>query len=272
MQQPQWHEATADPPETEWATQIPLLKQEIARLESFLSDIENEEAEADQQIQSLTYALELTKSEAVRRRRSNNELQDAYKAAQTTNDNSHEQQAQSLEAELLNAKRDAANMVYEIKQLEFNIRRGRQYEAHRSYIYEDVMSPRSPASSPRISFGTPSLTSPGSRPSRLIGDVDALVRVRMDDDDDNEESAEHFGMCRLGVSAGGHIAIYSYASAEPLAHLDERVLSSEPMDQGDVEALRKALDSMVIRVDSEQYSLCGLREAVLSCKQLIERS
>ncbi|KAI0564456.1 hypothetical protein FGB62_25g158 [Gracilaria domingensis] len=272
MQQTVLHEATADPPETEWASQIPLLQQEIAKLKRFLSQLESEEAEADQQLQSLTYALELTKSEAVRRKRSNNELQTAYNNLQTVDGDALDEQVQALEAELLNAKRDAANLVYEIEQLEFQIRRYRESDANVAHTYSEVVSPRSPPmTSPRVSLGTPLLTSPGTRPSRLIGDVDALVRVKVDEEQ-TDGNMEHFAMCRLGVSAGGHIAIYSYANADAVARLDEQLLSSGHMVDGDVEALRKALDSVAIQAGSKQYSLCGLREAVLSCKQLIERS
>ncbi|PXF40263.1 hypothetical protein BWQ96_10025 [Gracilariopsis chorda] len=271
MEQTVWHEALADPPEASWATQIPLLREEVKKLTENMAELEKEEEEAEQQLHSLKYAVELTKSEVARRRRSNNELQSAYESEQPPQNNSSDKQVQSLEAELLNAKRDAANLVYEIERLEFRLKRAREIQTHDASAYRERVAPRSPTTSPRVSLSAGALTSPAPRPLRLIGDVDALVRVKADADKD-EGSVDDFEMCRLGVSAGGHIAVYSYANAQPIAYLEEQELKVQGLDEEDREAIRKGMSSVPVRIGEEGYSLCGLREAVLSCKQLIERS
>lgn len=271
MEQTVWHEALADPPEVSWATQIPHLREEVKKLKENMAELKREEEEAEQQLHSLNYAVELTRSEVARRRRSNNELQSAYESEQVPKNNSSDEQVQSLEAELLNAKRDAANLVYEIERLEFRLKRARESQAHESNAFRERVAPRSPTTSPRVSLSSGPLTSPAPRPLRLVGDVDALVRVKADAEK-VEGSVDEFEMCRLGVSAGGHIAVYSYANAQPIAYLEEQKLKVQGLDEQDREALREGMSSVPVRIGEEAFSLCGLREAVLSCKQLIERS
>lgn len=265
-----------------WVERIPQLRQEISKLTRLLNDQEAEENDAQEQIQSLTYAADLTRDEAERRARSNSEMSTVYQRDAANGEEVHSLEAlRSLERELLNAKRDAANVTFEVEQMDFKLKKLREKAAARSgrsgrvRMHPDVRSPTSPAlrSSPQItSLASGNLAkrkmSPLTRPSRLIGDVDCLVGFV----DDKKEGlpSDGYAPCRLGVTASGHMALYSYSSAMPQLDLDDRSAMTGELEEYDVEALRKNMDSVDLQIAASNYSLCGLRESVGASMQLIQ--
>lgn len=264
-----------------WAERIPHLREEIAKLSRLLADQATEEKDAQEQIESLTYAAELTRGEAQRRVRSNSEMSSVYERASANGDERHTLEAlHGLEGELLNAKRDAANVTFEVEQMEFRLKKLREKAVAarpggKGGLHGDVRSPASPAlrSSPQLTSlagGTLAKRkmSPATRPSRLIGDVDCLVGFV----DDKKEglASEEYAPCRLGVTASGHMALYSYASAVPQLELDDRGASEGELEGEDVQALRKNMDSVGLQIAGSTYELCGLRESVGASMQLIQ--
>lgn len=264
-----------------WAERIPQLREEITKLTRLIGDQAAEEKDAQEQIQSLTYAADLTRGEVERRARSNSEMSTVYQRESANGEEGHTLEGlHRLEEELLSAKRDAANITFEVEQMDFKLKKLREKAVAarpgmKGVMHGDVRSPASPAlrSSPQLtSLAGGNLAkrkiSPATRPSRLIGDVDCLVGFV----DDKKEGlgSEEYAPCRLGVTASGHVALYSYASAVPQLELDERNASAGELEGDDMETLRKNMDSVDLQIAGSMYELCGLRESVGASMQLIQ--
>lgn len=247
-------EAHNDPSET-WAQCIPQLKSEIASLTNLLRALSTEESDAQEQLESLTYALGLTKGELARRKRSNSELSRAYQTGRRASTSKPYDLVQKLEGELLNAKRDSANMEYEVERLEFRLKKLNEGDVSREPISPVVA--QSPAlRSPRMGIRSP-MASPQTRQGRLIGDVDAVVCVdRM------------CIPCRVGVSVGGGWGLYTYDSAECLVYLDERVVQGDLLE-ADRNALKEWLRCVDVDIGEGSGVIVGLAEGVRACVQIV---
>lgn len=192
--------------------------------------------------------------------------------------NFQHEEVQRLEGELLNAKRDAANVLFEVEALEFRLKRMREsvHEARAAAAehYDAVgPSPKAAASSPKLQGRSNSRssnvrTSPMTRAGRLIGDVDALIGFA----DDLGEPDGRYAPCRLGVSANGHVATYSYASPDALMSIDGLDNPIDDLCTADALALADGLEAVRVRVENRSYILCGLSEAVRAATQLIPKS
>lgn len=307
------------------ASELPNLRNEVDTLSKTLSEVTTEEARLVDQLRSLKYALELTRSEVERRQRANSELQTVYHQSDdnSNNNNNIEQilnepytvseqhyqtenedkddkeeaiataeiqheEVQKLEGELLNAKRDAANVLFEVENLEFHLKRLKETANTLASANSKTEKKHStcatpppplviPSSPSNVGGGQESPTTSHAHAhsrARLIGDVDALVGFT--DTDDAEE--EEYAGCRLGVSANGSVAVYSYASANALMGVD--VLERDDIDHvsnSDRMALIKELDAVRVAVldDTDVVNvklICGLGEAVRSAVQLMQDS
>jgi len=253
-----------------WEDRIPNLRTEISELRAIRQEIIAEETEARKEMRSLMYAAQLTRNEAQRRHRANSELRSAYELSRTFMEESDLEEVQRLEGELLNAKRDAANVLFEVEQLECRAKSLKECRVASqplaSFPGVRACSPsmRSPVLSTLPSGGAKS--SPSARPSRLIGDVDCVLVFAGADGD---ASKEMYAPCRLGIMAGARVAIFSYAGSIPLVYLDEQNLGREVLREGDVEALREYMNSVGLQISGGVYELCGLREATAASLELI---
>lgn len=96
--------------------------------------------------------------------------------------------------------------------------------------------------------------SPTVRATRLIGDVDALVGFV----NSNGVCDSRYAPCRLGVSANGHVAIYSYASSVPVFAVDDESLLIEDLATADALDLADGLDAVHVDIANREHVLCGL--------------
>lgn len=268
ISEPIIHETISVSPVETWVSSIPQLRDEIERLNQLLTELQVDEKESQEQLRSLTYALGLTRGEVVRRKRSNNELRTAYqfRSGDAAQDDSVKfAEVQRLEGELLNEKRDSANMEYEVEQLQFKLKRLQEDTLSLPIQLHEAVSPASPGlRSPQLTIlSSKSISTPPARPSRLIGDVDALVKF---------SESDEYAPCRLGVSASGHMALYSYNSAMPLLRFEEEHASSGELSEEDKAALIENLQAIEVLVGMEQFELVGLKESIESAMQLMEET
>lgn len=186
-----------------------------------------------------------------------------------------QEEVQRLETELLNAKRDSASVTFEVETLEFQLKRLREslHDAREEAAkqYEVVSSPgglasKSPALPVRSGSRPGSVRSPPTaRASRLIGDVDALIGFANDEGIPDGQYAP----CRLGVSANGHIGVYSYASPESLMTIDGLDNPISELCTEDALALADGLEAVRVGAGDRSYVLCGLSEALRAATQLM---
>lgn len=254
------------------------LRAEISTLEQHLSSLTAEETEAQEQLGSLTYALQLTRGEARRRQRSNTELHTAYQGGEgglrTEHGDENEEgktsreklnDAQHLESELLNAKRDAAKLVYEVEQLEFSVRSAKRRDVG------VVVTPMSPTLHSTQGMGV-STTSPSGRTQRLIGDVDAIAYVgEMGASLEGSSMGGRGAGCRLGVSAGRTLGLYSYGSAEVVLDVSARGKKVEDVGESDgrMNTICAELMCIDLQIGGRSYAAVGLAESVSASKHLI---
>lgn len=205
-----------------------------------------------------------------------------------------QEEVQRLEGELLNAKRDAANAVFEVETLSLRLKRLRERvggtpqvaspkptgsgHAHsvdgrmRSPVENIGIAMGLPASSsPRNTGSTRATASPSTRAARLIGDVDALIGF----------SGNRFIPGRLGVAASGRLALYSYASGDAIVNVDldddDRVV--HPLGEEERDHVEKSLLARRIRLgrgggdtgseNGDHRVLCGLGEAISAAAVLM---
>lgn len=271
----------SDSPST--ADRVAQLRERVGALELALADATADADTAQQQLESLTYAAELTREEVTRRRRENSELRGAEEEA---NGDVSAATATTcvldLEEELLNAKHDAAIVRYDVEQLEFQVEQLRRRARHAPNAH--VLNLAAPAAPRSPSLRSPTLTSFGSGlgsgapPSprhlqRLIADVDALVTV--EGVAAGGDIAESYASCRLGVTASGDLALFSYNDADPVAHLErsEEAGGMGELSTEDVLALRHFLYACDAYTEGQcgggALRLCGLHEAVVGTVQVI---
>lgn len=246
-----------DPPSPPaYSEKIAHLRAEISSLHRHLSDVELEERESQEQLQSLTYAADLTRSEALRRRRANTELDSAYQTMPPLwRGDDDLSEVQRLEEALLNAKRDAANVVFEVEQLRFRLKKLRETASKsvEGSVEGVVVGHSSPAG---MMSQSGKLASPGGgKVGRLIGDVDALVGVG---------EGEYAG-CRVGAGANGQLGLYSYGGDEVVVALDDRTVMRETLGQEDRLGLAKGMGCVDL-LDGNR--VCGLWQAVSAVVRL----
>lgn len=279
------------------SVRVSQLRAEIASLTALLAEQASEERDVQQQIESLTYATDLTRDEAHRRARANEELANAYKLVSAKSNRDRDPQGpdhrpqpsvkalHALERDLFHAKGAAAAATFEAEQVEFKLKKIKERLAadaagrRAGRIPADVASPSTPVmrSSPQITSLSGSVSSGGVskrkmsplvRPTRLIGDVDCLLAFA--DDAAEVLNNDNYAPCRLGVTANGHMAVYSYASAIPQLELDDRSAKTVEIGDADVDALRDNLSSVDLQIGASEYCLSGLREAVNASMQLVQ--
>lgn len=276
--QPQGAQSASETHSEYWTHRIAQLRDEVAKLTRLLSDIALEEKDAQEQMRSLKYAADLTRGEAQRRARANRELSSAYGAsAPPDGDDAQLSEVQRLEGELLNAKRDSANVIFEVDALEFRLKKLRE----RAGDARPGAGPHAPLSPASPVLRSPQLTSlagrssgsikssPLGRPGRLIGDVDVLAGFGEGGAAGAGRRAE-YAACRLGIGTGGHMGLYSYGSAAPVLLLDDRSARTEPLSEGDARGLRDNVSSVDLQIGAAQYELCGLRESVTASTHLVQ--
>lgn len=217
---------------------------EISNLCQKLSQANAEHTQASTQLSSLQYAAELTRSEIRRRQRSNAELHNAYKEEEEEEEREVADDAwkatRGLERELLNAKRDVGNVMYEV-------------ESARMQKKGIFGRAETPGTSPSVG-GYGGVGSPGVRVQRLIGDVDGVCVVG---------GVEVGG--RVGVGAGGGVGLYTYGGSEALVMLDEGCVRVEKGDVG----MQRGLKCVDVRVGGRKGVLVGVEQAVVGSLQLL---
>lgn len=240
----------------EYSEKITHLRAEISSLQRHLSDLETEERDSQEQLQSLTYAADLTRSEALRRRRANSELDTAYQSVPPLSRGDGDvSEVQRLEGALLNAKRDAANVVFEVEKLRFRLKKLKETMAKgvEGGVEGVIVAHSSPGG---ILSPGGMLTPPGGgKVGRLIGDVDALVGVG---------GGVYIG-CRVGVGANGQMGLYSYGGNEVVMALDDRTVKREALGKDDELGLEEGLRCVDL-MDGNR--VCGLWQAVSAVIQL----
>lgn len=227
------------------------LRKEISLLEKHLDSVKADEEEAQEQLKSLTYAADLTHGEVARRKRANQELDSAFQQGDGENDEEKKiGMLGQLEGDLLNAKRDAANVTFEVEQLMFTLKRMREKERGMESPRLDVQR------SPRVGSGSMGMTSPIRKMGRLIADVDGVL---LEGDDVIE--------ARIGVGMAGGVGLYSYGEAEQVVALDEQNINIEQLNETDLEKLKQALTCVDLMDDSV---ICGVMEAVKGVIDMVE--
>lgn len=194
-----------------------------------------------------------------------------------------QEEVQRLEEELLNAKRDAANAVFEVETLSSRLKRLRETKGTESGPTSfgspkgetgkqgwvkgktaignsgsgsasgiDMLS-RSPRTSsiPGVSSLPKSMspiTNSGVRPT--VSPSTRSARLIGDVDALVGFSDEHFAAGRLGVAASGRLALYSYASADAIAPVDADVddLVVHELDEDERDGLRKSVLARHVRM------------------------
>lgn len=239
-------------------------------------NVEREGKSADlarEHLKSLVYATELSKDEVARRKRGNSELEDAYTSTPYVEVSVED--VQRLETTLLSAKRELADIRYDIENMEFTLRRLRDAS-------KPLSSSRSPRDTPESQNDSAlsqlrALRSPGHlqtrspvRYSRLIADVDAVVAVV---GNANNEEEVLYAPCRIGISASGSIALFTYNSSDPILklHAPYEVRKNE-LTTNDHLALREFLYSCSVQSPevNRKLMLCGLQEAIMGTSRIIE--
>lgn len=240
-----------DPPSSpKYSEKIAQLRAEVGSLQRHLSDLASEERDSQEQLQSLTYAADLTRSEALRRRRANSELDTAYQSEpQLSRGDGDIFEVQRLEEALLNAKRDAANVVFEVEQLRFQLKKLKEtvVKGVEGSVEGVVGAQSSPGGilSPGGMLASPG----GGKMGRLIGDVDVVVGVG---------GGVYVG-CRVGVAANGQMGLYSYGGDEVVVALDDRTVKREALRKDDQLGLEEGLRCVDL-LDGNR--LCGLWQVV----------
>lgn len=271
------------------AADVTALRARADALGRALTELSIEEGEALEQLRSLKYALQLTTSEVDRRRHANDELHTHYSSSSLDDDPHSQLQVQHLEMQLLSAKRDDANLLYETETLRTRLRKLRQLvpqlvptddgKADHEYNHDrnnelhkmkqgdrdnshSHTRPQSDAAKSVTPTSTPS--TPVGQRDRLIADVDALLH----------NGPAELVPCRLGVSTAGHVAVYSYASAAPVVQLDARALTLAPVaEHQQRDRLTGELCTVAVSVDRREghdIQLCGFRESVAAAVQLMQ--
>ena len=249
---------------------IQKLKDENEKLTTLLTTLQTEENEVQSQLESLCYAVELTRDEMHRRQRANNAIRNAKQLLPSENDKIYlngklSTKVQQLEAQLLQAKTKEADLVYQVEKLEFQLK-----------THTNSSNPlTSPTSSTNIDL--PQLNDPPSRPGslrnspapralRLIGDIDIILIPQY------TSTTKQYIPCRLGLSSGRYAAIYSYASSTPVATIDNNSISISDLDQSDTYHLYSLLESVDVRLSNQYAEICGFKEPIHSLVQLLKET
>lgn len=194
-----------------------------------------------------------------------------------------QEEVQRLEEELLNAKRDAANAVFEVEALSSRLNRLRETKGRESRSI-GLGSPRAESGKHGWGKGKAATSSPGSVPGfgvdvlsrsprqSSIPGVGSLpksmsprtnsgvrataspstrsARLIGDVDALVGFSGEHFAAGRLGVAASGRLALYSYASADAIASVDADAddLIVHELDEDERDILGKSVLARLVRM------------------------
>lgn len=249
---------------------IQKLKDENEKLTTLLTTLQIEENQVQSQLESLCYAVELTRDEMHRRQRANNAIRNAKQSLSFQHDKTFVNgnlitQVQQLEAQLLQTKTKEADLVYQVEKLEFQLKSNTQSS-------NPLASPRNstnidlpPLSDPPSRSGS-LRNSPAPRALRLIGDIDIILNPQYSSTNDQ------YIPCRLGLSSGRYAAIYSYANSTPVAAIDNDSISISNLNQSDIHHLHSFIESVDVRLPNQYAEICAFKEPIRSLVQLMKET